>query len=110
MGRIEPGDGDPRHGSLNAYNNLRCRCDECREAAREPARQRQEAWRRRQGMGEAKRGRTHGVISNYHEGCRCPDCTEAMRVKQNEYRAEVRTRPTVRRRRVYLRIFERERF
>lgn len=23
---------DPRHGTLNGYNNLRCRCDRCRAA------------------------------------------------------------------------------
>ena len=25
---------DPRHGSVNGYTNLKCRCDECREANR----------------------------------------------------------------------------
>lgn len=25
---------DPRHGTTNAYNNLQCRCPECREAVR----------------------------------------------------------------------------
>ena len=25
---------DPRHGTQNGYNNLRCRCSECREAWR----------------------------------------------------------------------------
>lgn len=29
---IEPGDGDPRHGSANGYNNLGCRCPDCRDA------------------------------------------------------------------------------
>lgn len=28
--RLAP--GDPRHGTMNGYNNLRCRCDRCREA------------------------------------------------------------------------------
>ena len=31
---IDPGDGDPRHGTANGYNNLLCRCDDCREAWR----------------------------------------------------------------------------
>ncbi len=35
LDRIHPGDGDPRHGTLNAYANLLCRCDECRAAQRE---------------------------------------------------------------------------
>jgi hypothetical protein len=29
---IEPGDGDPRHGTYNGYRNLSCRCDDCRAA------------------------------------------------------------------------------
>lgn len=32
MGRISEGDGDPRHGTMNGYVNLRCRCGECRAA------------------------------------------------------------------------------
>lgn len=35
LDRIHPGDGDPRHGTLNGYCNLMCRCDACRSAARE---------------------------------------------------------------------------
>lgn len=27
-------DDDPRHGTPNGYNNLGCRCPECREAQR----------------------------------------------------------------------------
>jgi len=30
--KIEPGDGDPRHGSTNGYANLNCRCGDCRAA------------------------------------------------------------------------------
>jgi hypothetical protein len=30
--RIFPGDGDPRHGSANGYNNLQCRCAPCTAA------------------------------------------------------------------------------
>lgn len=29
---IQPGDGDPRHGTSNGYNNLKCRCPECTTA------------------------------------------------------------------------------
>lgn len=32
MSTIRPGDGDPRHGSRNGYNNLGCRCDACTSA------------------------------------------------------------------------------
>lgn len=34
MGVIRPGDGDPRHGSINGYGNHGCRCPRCTEAHR----------------------------------------------------------------------------
>lgn len=34
MAKIEPGDGDPRHGSENGYGYHGCRCDDCTEAHR----------------------------------------------------------------------------
>ncbi len=30
--RMRPDDGNPRHGTVNGYNNVRCRCDDCRDA------------------------------------------------------------------------------
>jgi hypothetical protein len=30
--RMARDDGDPRHGTLNGYFNLRCRCEKCRKA------------------------------------------------------------------------------
>lgn len=30
--RIQPGDGDPRHGTTNGYRNHRCRCRPCTDA------------------------------------------------------------------------------
>ena len=35
---------DPRHGTLNCYTNLRCRCEKCRRAQADAKRE----WRRRQ--------------------------------------------------------------
>jgi hypothetical protein len=32
--RIQPGDGDERHGTLNGYTNHGCHCDLCTEAHR----------------------------------------------------------------------------
>jgi hypothetical protein len=29
---MKSGDGDPRHGTMNGYGNLRCRCNDCRAA------------------------------------------------------------------------------
>lgn len=36
---------DPRHGTQNAYGNLKCRCPECRLAHAEYQRDLQRAWR-----------------------------------------------------------------
>jgi len=41
--RIIPGDGDHRHGTLNGYQNLGCRCPECREAGNAASRKRDRA-------------------------------------------------------------------
>jgi len=37
--RIKPGDGDPRHGTLNGYTNHACRCEDCTAANTEAHRQ-----------------------------------------------------------------------
>lgn len=34
MAKIEPGDGDARHGTPNGYSNCGCGCEECTEAHR----------------------------------------------------------------------------
>jgi hypothetical protein len=36
---IKPGDGDPRHGTLNGYTNHACRCDLCTTANTEAHRE-----------------------------------------------------------------------
>lgn len=43
---VQPGDGDPRHGSPSTYSNHMCRCDLCRAAQAAYARDLRE--RRRQ--------------------------------------------------------------
>lgn len=40
--RIVPGDGDSRHGTVNGYSNLGCRCEICRRANTEAQRRRRE--------------------------------------------------------------------
>jgi hypothetical protein len=77
---------DPRHGTLNGYTNLGCRCDRCRQANTIACRPRQEAWRRRRGIMPRKLGRTHGLRSTYNAGCRCEPCRGAER----EYRTRRR--------------------
>lgn len=66
---------DPRHGTVNGYVNLGCRCDECyaANAAYQVPRARQ---RRRLGLpeGDPRHGTDNGY-TNY--GDRCPECVAA---------------------------------
>lgn len=64
---------DPRHGSINGYGNLSCRCEPCRAANSEY-------------LGKAKARRVargapdhvHGTANGYGNwGCRCRACTDA---------------------------------
>jgi hypothetical protein len=83
---------DPRHGTVNGYVNLHCRCDECREAWRTyPAmKASQVRYRRRMGMLPRKLGRTHGIRATYNRGCRCDECRRA----ESEYKRTYRQRQT----------------
>lgn len=47
---LRAGDGDPRHGTVNAYVNHLCRCDLCRSARADYAR---DLRRRKREMGAA---------------------------------------------------------
>ena len=74
---IRPGDGDARHGTVNGYGNLGCRCDDCREAHRVKFIQhrRQPGWAERHNMYArrsfwAKRGINHEVIGDLHHPTR----------------------------------------
>lgn len=85
---------DPRHGTLNGYNNLRCRCDDCRGAARDWNR----AYSHRTGRRRPRavylatlrnRVTEHGTITRYAHGCRCDECKRASREAKARWRAKV---------------------
>lgn len=73
------------HGSASTYSNHKCRCDECREAARLRA---IEVRARRFAKRVLIEGRlvaahlphkSHGTVGAYtNHGCRCDTCTSAM--------------------------------
>jgi hypothetical protein len=69
-------EGDPRHGTVNGYSNLSCRCPECRRAwAVNMAAQRD---RRVARLAADPSVVAHGLASTYNNwGCRCPECTTA---------------------------------
>lgn len=77
--RIAAGDGDPRHGTVNGYVNLKCRCPDCRKAWAERAR----ALRREHELREPP---VHGRSSSYlNWRCKCEDCTRANRFKHQDW-------------------------
>lgn len=75
-----------KHGSYSTYTNKGCRCDACKEAAREYAR---DLKRRKEQDGQVRSLRpvaVHGTYSMYtHAGCRCDLCSQARRDYLKDY-------------------------
>jgi hypothetical protein len=93
---------DPRHGTLNAYSRLRCRCDECRRVAvanvPKHAKKRctfcgKPCWSghkshtfvrsgRCQACSREARTPDHGTHGRYRKGCRCDQCLSAAAARR----------------------------
>ena len=81
---------DPRHGTVNGYGNLRCRCEACREANSNHHR---EYMLRVVASGElATPGALHGTSYRYDVGCRCPECRAAHNAKSRDTKRRLRER------------------
>lgn len=92
---ITPGDGDARHGTLNGYSNLRCRCEDCKRAnnvnhtdylnrhpeqrVKNTARSKARYARLRAAQPpKPPREPRHGTLAEYsYYRCRCEDCRTA---------------------------------
>lgn len=86
--RISEGDGDPRHGTVNGYGNLDCRCPACTDAWRADY-----AERRRLPRTLAPDDDRHGTPNGYgYWHCRCRRCTDAHNVGKVEQAARRRAR------------------
>jgi hypothetical protein len=85
------------HG-YNGYT-LGCRCDICRKAKREYARERRAAAKQAadaRGKERAAGTFRHGTRFGYEErGCRCAECVEARRAMQRTFSAAKRKRQAV---------------
>jgi hypothetical protein len=90
--RMVPGDGDPRHGTVNGYDNLKCRCPLCREAWRVGHQEwvvRNDYRTINPNTGERRMSRAdylaslpvpeHGTEARYGKGCKCGPCMTAAR-------------------------------
>ena len=65
---------DPRHGTRNAYGNLGCRCERCRQANTDDKNARLRRIRPTPAPGSAQ----HGTVNGYtYWRCRCPKCRAA---------------------------------
>jgi hypothetical protein len=91
---------DPRHGTLNGYTNLKCRCGPCIEAHKAYKRGEREelgvrtlderANARKAFLSDLSDPR-HGTINGYNGiGCRCDRCREAARVYGREWRRKAK--------------------
>lgn len=70
---------DPRHGTTNAYGNLGCRCEQCREANRVSH---QDYIERVKAAGRSLG--EHGSSLRYDTGCRCDICRLAHNRRSRE--------------------------
>ena len=72
---------DVQHGRITTYTNYGCRCNPCKKAATDYAKQYRE---NRQPIGPDDP--RHGTRTGYGTGCRCEDCTSAATLYQNQLR------------------------
>jgi len=83
-------DNDPRHGTINAYNNLACRCQPCRDAWNDYSKTRR--WKAGKGpLHGPKLPRTprHGTRFEYvKHKCRCILCRQAEAAYRKNYRRQ----------------------
>ncbi len=68
--------GDPKHGTLNGYGNLGCRCPDCRAASAQAQRQARKVRAARLVADPSLA--THGKANTYvNWACHCRPCTKA---------------------------------
>lgn len=81
--RIQPGDGDSRHGTTSGYCNHGCRCPEC--VAVWTAYHADWRARLRAALAADPNHPRHGRSVSYTAGCRCERCTTAKRAVTRSY-------------------------
>lgn len=78
---------DSRHGTVNGYGNLGCRCDACRAAH---AAAHSEYIRRKRAEGRVVG--SHGSSVAYDTGCRCDVCRQAHNARSVVKKRRIRER------------------
>lgn len=76
-------------GTLGQYIHGRCRCEDCRGAARKQTRR----YRKKRGDGPKLRGPcAHGSYAMWKSGCRCDECRAAIRSASRVWRVTAKQR------------------
>lgn len=75
---------DPRHGTVNGYVNLACRCAPCRSAWNDYVKVKRARRATLLAPDDPRHG-TNGLYVNY--SCRCAPCTAAHTARDRELRA-----------------------
>lgn len=85
---IQPGDGDPRHGTSTGYNHHGCKCEECRGWINNYHNIRNANGYRPPAISPGDGSPLHGTTTGYSRGCRCPDCKAGNALYMNDYRTK----------------------
>jgi hypothetical protein len=78
---------DPRHGTINGYTNLACRCPECREAWRVYMNESNHRLGRHRPRDEYLAAAIKHGRQRYKKGCRCEVCRAASAAQKRRQRA-----------------------
>lgn len=82
--KVQPGDGDPRHGKSSTYTNHKCRCELCQAAWAEYC----DARRKQRSL--TPDDPRHGNVNTYYNwACRCDLCRRANTERARERRSAV---------------------
>jgi hypothetical protein len=75
---------DPRHGTVNGYTNLKCRCKSCRRAWADAAIRKRKARASRLSATPVEHG-TESTYTNW--ACRCAECRAAGNAQKRRWYA-----------------------
>jgi hypothetical protein len=82
---------DSRHGTVNGYGNLGCRCEACRTAH---AAKHREYMAKAIAEGRIAKDTPHGTTYKYDAGCRCAQCRAAKAAVSRRSKARRRAART----------------
>lgn len=86
-------ENDLRHGTVNGYSNLKCRCQPCRDAWADYVYRRRQERTRLAAEGKIPRWVEHGKATTYcNWRCKCRPCMNAHNADNQARRTAARSR------------------